>query len=379
MNLDQAQREILIEAEAGNSVLLVSGSGMGKSQMLAQTGHKLATGLWQGKNVGFGQIFAATQTPPDLIGYQFKGERVFEWNGEQKRVTVTEPSVPLWMISTEGKPAFMYDKFYLLIDEYGQGEADTKRGLAEIFLNKGTSPWYLPPGSVVVAATNEGSRYGVTKDFDFAIARRTLLRITPDVDVTVNHWDKPYIHDGREWLVQPWIKAWARQNPSILFEEEPKEQGPWCNPRTICAVGRSLQVREERYGAIDPNDGVLLENIAGKVGMPGATSMMSTLQFRIELPSYDMVVADPDKCPIPKKADLQMLMVYELAGNTKKEHLGECIRYISRSDEMPKDMAVTYVSALVRRDYNGFINEPAMAAWIAKNATLVSLIAGLSH
>jgi hypothetical protein len=33
------------------------------------------------------------------------------------------PSVPLWMISTEGKPAFMYDRFFLLIDEYGQGEA----------------------------------------------------------------------------------------------------------------------------------------------------------------------------------------------------------------------------------------------------------------
>lgn len=286
--------------------------------------------------------------------------------------------MPLWAISTEGKPYFMYDRFYLIVDEYGQGEADTKRGLAEIFLNKGTAPHYLPDGSVVVAATNEGSRYGVTKDFDFAISRRAVKRITPDVDVTVNHWDKPYQFNGRTWLVQPWIKSWARQNPQVVFEDEPKEQGPWGNPRTVCSVGRYLQVLEERRGALDPNDSVMMESVAGKVGMPCGTSMLATLQYRIELPSYETVVADPEGTPIPKKADSLMLMAYELAGRTRVEHLSQCITYMSRK-EMPKDMQVTYISALTRRDYKAFINQPAMAAWIAKNASLVSLIAGLSQ
>jgi hypothetical protein len=42
-------------------------------------------------------------------------------------------------------------------------------------------------------------------------------------------------------------------------------------------------------------------------------------------------------------------------------------------------MAVTYVSSLLRRDYAGFINQPAMQGWIAKNAALVSIIASLSQ
>ncbi len=106
------------------------------------------------------------------------------------------------MISTEGKPAFMYDKFFLLIDEYGQGEADVKRAMAEIFLNGGTAPWYLPQGSVRVACSNVGARYGVTKDFDFCIARRTVINITGDADVWLEDFaSKPYMHQGREWMV----------------------------------------------------------------------------------------------------------------------------------------------------------------------------------
>jgi hypothetical protein len=38
-------------------------------------------------------------------------------------------------------------------------------------------------------------------------------------------------------------------------------------------------------------------------------------------------------------------------------------------------MGVTYISSLLRRDYKGIINQPAMQAWINKNAALVSIIA----
>jgi len=81
-------------------------------------------------------------------------------------------------------------------------------------------------------------------------------------------------------------------------------------------------------------------------------------------------------CPLPTKPDLLMLMAYELAGWTKASDLAAVITYVQR---MPKDMAVTYVSALLRRDYKGIINEAPMQAWIAKNAALVSIIASLSQ
>ena len=178
-----------------------------------------------------------------------------------------------------------------------------------------------------------------------------------------------------QWQIEPWIKAWALQNPTVLFEPEPKEQGPWCNPRTACAGERYLQVKARRNGGTIPTDDLTTEMLAGTIGMGAAASMMGFLQFRLQLPSYDDVVNDPKGTPVPNKADLLLLMAYELAGRAKKEHLAECIEYVQR---LPKDMAVTFVSALLRRDYKSMIQEPAMQAWINRNASLVSIIASLA-
>ncbi len=40
-------------------------------------------------------------------------------------------------------------------------------------------------------------------------------------------------------------------NPQIIFEPEPKEQGPWCTPRSLCAADRYIQT-----GNVDPAVGV---------------------------------------------------------------------------------------------------------------------------
>ena len=87
-------------------------------------------------------------------------------------------------------------------------------------------------------------------------------------------------------------------------------------------------------------------------------------------------MADPKTTDVPKKGDLQMLMAYSLAGRAKKDDLAPVLTYVSR---LPKDMSVTFISSLLRRDYKGIINEPPMQAWIAKNANLVSIIASLSQ
>jgi hypothetical protein len=398
MHLNEAKMEAFALIEAGNAVLLQSGSGLGKSSVAYQMFMELRDrDAPKGIKWGFGTIFAATQTPPDLIGYQYKGEREFvigkrpkldatgapvvDGQGNVvlednvKKITVTDPSIPLWMISTEGKPAFMYDRFFLLIDEYGQGEGDVKRAVAEIFLNGGTAPWYLPPGSVRIACTNQGARYGVSKDFDFCIARRCLINIEGDIETTLRYMDKPYDHQGRTWQTTPVVKAWAAANPQIVFEAEPKEQGPWCNPRQLCAVDRYLQVKWEQQGNQDigPN---MIASIAGLIGMPAATSLLAHLEFLTQLPSYADVVADPANTPVPTRADLQMLMAYQMAGYTQVKDLGPCIQYVQK---LPKDMGVTYIAALLRRDYKGIINQPAMQAWINKNAALVSIIASLAN
>jgi hypothetical protein len=382
MNINQAMSETKILMAAGQAVMWSSGSGLGKSQSAVKMAQDwIEEGKTNGIKRGMGIIFLATQTPPDLIGYQFKGDRDIivgvdaDGKPETKRITVSDASCPLWFISTEGKPAFCYDQFWLIIDEYGQGEGDVKRSAAEILLNGGTPPWYLPPGSIRLALTNEGARYGVSKDFDFAIARRTKLEIKGDIEASLVHMDKPYVHQGKQWSVMGVTKAWAAANPTVLFENEPEKQGPWCNPRQLYAVDRYMQLKMAATG-VQEVDSQSMEVLAGTIGMPATTSLASHLSFRLQLPSYDTVVADPQGTEVPSRADLQMLMAYELSSYAKPADLGPVITYMQR---LPKDMAVTFVSSLLRRDYKQMINVPAMQAWINKNAALVSVISSLAH
>src|ERR1700679_2993471 len=127
MNILEARRETMAIIEAGGATLWQSGSGLGKSQVAFGMFEELRDrDTPKGIKWGFGVIFAATQTPPDLIGYQFKGEKSYEVLAQdgksvvQKHITVTDPSVPLWCMMTDGKggpamPMFMFDRCFLLI------------------------------------------------------------------------------------------------------------------------------------------------------------------------------------------------------------------------------------------------------------------------
>lgn len=387
MNLRDVTRQLQANIMAGNAAVLKGPPGFGKTDLMAKMAAWYKSTL-PGKRVGFSCFFMATQSPIGFTGLPWKGER--SWSVEQPdgtmlevKHTVTDPAIPQWymavdMDSGELRPASMFDSVFLVIEEWGQGSPETKRAGAEVLRAGGTPPFYLPPGSPRVALTNVDARDGVTKEFDFIIGRRGELEVTGDVNVWLEDFaDKPYQWQGKVWNVLPVTKAWAQQNPEVLFEAKPEKQGPWCNPRSLTNADRFVQMATHLAGGDIPvKDGGFVEALSGHIGMGACISYCSHLQFVLDLPKYSDVVADPKACPVPNKADLQMLMAYQLAGSAKVEDLAPIIQYMGR---MPKDLAITFVSSLLRRDYKKIINEAPMQAWIAKNAHLVSIIASLSN
>jgi hypothetical protein len=381
MDLRHVFKHITADIQAGNAIILKGPPGFGKTDLMGKVAVWFK-GQHVGKRVGMSCFFMATQSSIGFTGLPWKGEKTFTSQNETKTFTITDPAVPQWFMATdldsgEVRPASMFDIVLLIIEEWGQGEAETKRAGAEVLRAGGTPPWYLPPGSPRIALTNIDARDGVTKEFDFVIGRRGEYEITGDVDVWIEDFaDKPYNWQGRSWDVLPVTKAWAKQHPEVLFEPKPAKQGPWCNPRTLCMADRYTQVMASmNNGAIPISDSGFVDGIAGKIGMAAAVSYIGHLQFMLDLPSYEQVVSDPKGTPVPSKADLQLLMTYELAGRVKVEHMAGVITYMSR---LPKDMSVTFVSSMLRRDYKNMINDPAMQAWISKNAPLVSVIASLA-
>lgn len=388
MNLREAFHQTTALFEAGNSVILEGPPGVGKTELMRKLAGWMKT-QYVGMRVGVSGFFMATQSPIGITGLPWKGERVVEWNGAQHRFTVTDPAIPGWFMATdldtgEVRPAALFDRVLLVIEEWGQGDLETKRAGAELFLNGGTPPYYLPPGSHVIALTNVDSRDGVTKEFDFVINRRCRLTVESDVRVWVEDFaDKSYTWHGKTWSVLPVTKVWALQNPQIFSEPKPEKQGPWCTPRSLTAADRYTQVMMSRNGGILPlNDkdfmAAYTDNMSGIFGMPAAASYVSTLMFQLEIPSYGDVVGDPAGTPVPSKIDLQMMMAYHLAGQAKQGDLPALVQYMSKQPGMPKDLQIAFVSSMLRRDAN-LMMEPALQTWINKNAALVGIIGSLSQ
>jgi hypothetical protein len=352
--------EVIDDLDAGISVQLASAPGLGKSEFV----HQLVDYLSKrdGEEWGFATMFLATQTPPDLIGYQFKGERT--WNG--KNVAVTEPTLPLWMVTQSGKPTWAYKRGILFLDEYGQGEADVKRASAELLLNKQIGPWKLGgenhAGWGVIAASNRADdRSGVTKEFDFVINRRGQYNITASVDA----WTDWAVANS----ISPLTIAFANQNPHIVFDAKvPDKQGPWCTPRSLVMLDRKMQVKFNRTGRF-PDDPHTLEGAQGLIGA-GAAQYFAFVRLEREMPKFEAIIANPTKEKVPEKPDAQMLVVYNLAHRVDTQNIEHVIKYVER---MPKEFSITFAKAACKRDQKILVT-PAMRKWSTENSSLMAAI-----
>lgn len=375
MHLRDAFKLTTAHFQAGNAVIWISPPGLGKTDNIGSMIRWMQK-TFAGQRLGISTIFMATQSPIGFSGLPWKGTLAFGG----KDYTITDPAIPQWFIAynlEDGKPApaDQFDRVLLVIEEWGQGDLETKRAGADLLLHGACGQFRLPKGSFRLALSNADTRDGVTKEFDFVINRRAELRLTGDVDVWIEDFaDKPQ-HDGK--LVMPVTKAWAKGNPGILFEGKPKEQGPWCSPRSLTMWDRFAQemAQHEKDGNPPVEDPSFVEASAGLIGMVAATSVINHCRFRLELPSLEDVVADPTGTEVPQKPDLVMLMMYELAARCKPDQLPQVLQYVTRV----KQQDITFVTAMLRRDYKTLINQPAMQAWIAKNARLVSVIAALAQ
>jgi hypothetical protein len=374
MNLREGKKHILADFVAGNCSVMQSDPGIGKTDVSLNVIWPAFKAMHPGKKVGLCRHFMAYRQDVDAAGIPYKGQITVGEGATARTFTVTDPSMPSWFISTEGIPASEYDIVLSILEEWGQASPDAKKAHTPIALEGGVDKWRLPVGSPRLILTNLDPRDGVTKEADFTINR--WVQRPFHFDVTI--WDedfasKRYTYGGREWATMGITRAWAKQNSQVLVEKKPEKQGPWCTPRSLCALDRFTQaIAESNNGVIPVEDPHYMESAAGYVGMPATQSYVNTIRSALTLPSYEDIVGDPDNCEVPTKADLMMLLTFQLAGQCQPEHVGECIKYINRLKA--KDMAITFVISLLQRDYKKVINDPAMQQFINKNAALLAVV-----
>lgn len=335
------------------SVYLRSAPGRGKTTTIVDAVPRIANTV--GKSMGLVIINGPLLTPADAVGYLVPVKK-------DDGTVESSYTLPFWWRTTEGKRLEEYDGGVIFIDEADKMDVDVKKVAGEMALSGRCGPHKLPEGWVVwMAGNRQGDRSGSTKELDHLINRRIEIDVTDDVV----GWEEWALKNG----VHPTIVTFAVQNPQVVFSADvPKEQGPWCTPRSLVATGELLAT----FGSNDelPTDDDAVELAAGGIGKAAAAQLFATIRLASELPDFDTVVKNPGTAKLPSAPDAQMLACYQLASRCDTNTLGAVVQYVER---MPADFAATFAKAACTR-VRMFAAHPAMLAWVKTNNTLMTTL-----
>ena len=182
------------------------------------------------------------------------------------------------------------------------------------------------------------------------------------------------LQSWEEWAlksnVHPTIMAFATRNPQVVFTDGvPKEQGPWCTPRSLVMLGRILSTMADADGRL-PTTPEATEIAGGMIGIAAASQLFSTIRLEHELPRLNDILMSPKTAKLPDAPDARMLVCYQLAAWATEDNVDPIVAYMER---LPQEFALTFGKAACTRDPD-LVNTRAFGQWAMKNASLMSAI-----
>ncbi len=159
--------ELLERTPSAHNIMLVGEHGIGKSEILTE--------FFREKGMPVVALFLGQMSDPgDLLGLPRKDELTGR----------TEFMPPYWF-PTDGRPICLF------LDELNRARPEVLQTVMDLVLNRKLAGRFLPEGSRIISAVNEGEKYQLT-DLDPALVSRfNIYNFKPTV---------------QEWLI------WARKN-----------------------------------------------------------------------------------------------------------------------------------------------------------------------
>jgi len=382
MNLEQARQVIIATHLAAIKMNvraatyeLQSGPGVGKTDTVGASGVDMARAL--DEPFGMTSLMPASMQSPDVRGFMIP--RIVEKGTRPISVFSVPPWVPghtntvIFMPDGEilyppHDPSVIIPRFGVVyLDEFGQGEDDTKKALAELLLHGQVGDDRLPVGWRVLAASNRmKDRSGVLRPLAFITNRRGVLNIEGNPE-TWSDWANGLPEDRRLHYM---TLSFARQQPHLVFQDEvPPGDDPYCTPRSLVMMDRqlmALRTDEEIRRNLVPTDAVAKEVAAGLIGGPTASQYFVHVRYADELPTIEAIMRDPERAKLPEKRDAQMVCALMLTGYVERRTLENIVAYMSR---LSTEMQVLAVKTMTRHTEKGALlaSNPVYRDWLIKN------------
>lgn len=345
MYLNQA-RDLIVdlymlqqETKERFAVEMVSGPGLGKSAIVHQAGEIISKKI--GHPFLIKPFFLTTVEPPDVRGFGLPGKD--ETDGTLIMQFTKAPWLPK---KSEPKHGFVF------LDEFGQAQQDVAKPSAELLLNGQVGESKLDITYMVIAASNrEQDRSGVSRSLAFIENRKMRIEIEPNLDAWVDWAERNDIH--------PLAIAFAKWKPGTVFQDAvPSKPGPFCTPRTLCKVSHLI-------GRLPME--LFTQAAGGYIGTGTAAEFVAFLRVAEQLPTYEDIVKDPKKTPVPDRPDANYATMQLVAHRIDPKTTKPAFVYLQR---MGKEFQVAALKTIMRR-VPEIVQHPDFVAWIKDNKDLV--------
>lgn len=324
----------------GLPVLLKGAPGVGKSDIVAQAAAAAGAELLISH--------PAVADPTDFKGLPWVAP------GQEEAVFL-----PFGDFATALK--FTGKKLWWFFDDLGQAPASVQAGAMQLFLARRVNGHVLPDSVTFIAATNRRTdRAGVTGILEPVKSRfAAIVELEPNID----DWCSWAFGHGMPAI----LIAFLRFRPDLLCKFEASADltnSPL--PRTWAHAGKLILLNM-------PPD-IQHAALCGAVGEGPAVEYSAFETMFNELPSVDLILADPNSALIPDRPATRYAVVTALAMRTTKKNFPNVARYAERLT----DAAAGEFAALLLRDAERKVPEIKETADFVRLATgpLGDLISG---
>lgn len=304
--------------------------GVGKSEIVAQVA--------QARGIELRDERLSQKDPVDLRGLPSKG-------------TDGKREVTVWL-----QPGFLptRGKGILFLDELVSAPPSVQAAAYQLVLDRALGDYKLPPGWHIIAAGNRAGDRSVVHTMPSALANRFL-----HLDLEINNDD--WLHWAETHGMCPEVLGFIRFRPSALYSFDPK-----VNPRAYPTPRSWSFVNQIVEGHTLPQDD-LFELLKGTIGEGAGGEFMAFLNVVRDLPTFEQIVKDPLKIPVPTGLDVLYAITAMMAPRTDKTNAEAVMKFVMR---IPIEFQVVYLRSLWLRD-NSFTSMACMRKWITENGSVM--------
>lgn len=322
LNLNEARNLFGIFYDGDTPAMMWSPPGVGKSSLVKQ--------FCTERKIGMIDFRASTRDAVALMG-----------------IPNVEGETTVWKVPDEFPKVERDGEFGVLhLDEINVAPPSMQAACYGLVLDRKVGEYKLPKGWRVAGSGNRQSDRAAAQRMPSALANRFAhIDIVPHLDTTVNHF--------QDLDLDPMLIAFLRFRPALLHNMENPELRAFPTPRSWEQAAKYIGLTAaDRRPAI-----------SGIVGEGAGAELEGFINVYKNLPSLDLVLANPNSAPVPTEPSARFAMAVGLGRKVDAKSLDNGMAYISR---FPREFEIMFAVDAVRRD-PGLSHTSAFTNWAVRN------------